>query len=473
MKPFPNKRVVWLIIPLVPVVLMTAVLWYAGRPDAEAIARRGAEPPPEKKFSLVDPGSWSVTADWLGDGMDALMTWEYNPWREQWKRDRWFGKRIEKLQNSNNPEDKAELERLRKMGQEWYERILARYPELAMKPVTPVAPGENGYLQWQKLMESVLSSKGHLFQSPIPQDLVDHIRKGNDPDMAALKSWLEANRARIEEIRAIGLLPAQAAEGTFEEVQRLGSNTWVRHASDALMLDARAAMADGDTARALESIRAMTGLADHLSDNGSPTLIGTMLAYNIRGRAERYVLESLLSSASPGSIDTAAWQAALNPTLRAPSEMADTIRGEWNIGMPASLLAVLSDSADPGTPRDADYLAELYTRHTAALIKQAEGVSLKEYAASPQVVTSVDQLSRRSRELQLVNQWDPRSVFVRGQEQTGLTQAAFAIMNGQPVPVDPVYGLPYKWDPVKRELALPDIPDKRNYKTRPVTVPRM
>jgi hypothetical protein len=473
MKYRPSKRAIWLIVPVVPLLVMGVGMFYAGQPDTAAIATRGAKAPPEKKFSLGNPQSWGVSAEWFEDGMDALMGWEYNPWKDQWKRDRNFGKRMAQLAESGRPEDKAELERLKKLGREWYERILARYPDLMMPPDKDIPREENGFAQWTELVKRIRDGKGEIFDSEMPQLLKDSLRKNTEPDMVAVKAWLDANRTRIDEIRAIGLLPAQSAIGMTDEDRLQGWDAWARYAADALLLDARVAMADGDQARALETLRALNGLADHFSDNGSTTLIGIMMSYSIRSQMQDYVLHSLLPSAAPGTVDLAAWQAALNPELRSPSEMAATLRTEWNIGTPVGLLPVLADSADPNTPRDGDYLAETHTRHIQSLMRQAEGVSLQEYAASPKVETSVGHLSRRSRDLALLNQWDPRDIFIRSQERTGLAQAAFAIMNGQPVPLDPVYGQPYKWDPVKRELALPDVPNRPKYKLKPVKVPKM
>ncbi|RYD40071.1 MAG: hypothetical protein EOP85_14875, partial [Verrucomicrobiaceae bacterium] len=216
MKYRPSKRVVWLALPLVPLVLMSGLLWYTGQPDSEAVSRRGAHAPAEKKFSLANPGSWGVSGGWLGDGMDALMGWEYNPWKDQWKRDRSFGKRMADLAASGRPEDKAELERLKKLGREWYERNLARYPDLARPQPKEIPREENGFLQWQELVKKVRENQGELFEK-MPQDLLDHLRKNTEPDMASVKAWLDANRARIDEIRAIGLLPGHSAAGISDE----------------------------------------------------------------------------------------------------------------------------------------------------------------------------------------------------------------------------------------------------------------
>lgn len=482
MKYRPSKRVLWLSIPLIPAVLMCGGLWLAGQPDAEALATRGAKPPPKKHFSLLSADLWSRSGDageWLGDGFDALVAWEYNPWRNEWKRDRpGFGGRLRRLEESNRPEDKAELERLRKLGREWYERIVARYPELAIGEDRKIPREQNGFLQWHELLARVRKEQGDsLFSTALPADLMNHLRKQTEPDVAAMKAWVEANRARIDEIRAIGLLPDHSVAGVTEEQRMTGAIIRTREAVSALLLDARAAAADGDSARAIESIRAANGLANHLSDIGSPSLLDMLLGANLRLQMQNYVLTNLLPAMSGGQVDLAAWESALNPTLRTPSDLAKTQRAEWALWMSQGILPTLSDSADPATPRDGDYLAEAYTVYVENLARQTEGASLKDFADLPTPTLSMDQLSRRSRELAeemaLARGREVRAIFLRYQESTGLTQAAFAIMSGQAVPTDPIYGLPYKWDPVKRELSLPDVPHERKYKLKPVKVPKL
>ncbi|RYD39452.1 MAG: hypothetical protein EOP85_15910, partial [Verrucomicrobiaceae bacterium] len=214
MKYRPSKRVVWLVVPVLPLVVMGVGLWFAGKTDSEAIANRGAEAPPVKRFSLVDPRSWSVSMDWFDDGMDAVMEWDYNPWKGKWKRDNRFGQRIDQLAKSGRPEDKAELERLRKLGREWYERILARYPDLAVKPDRDIPREQNGFFQWQSYLKRLSEgNEGGIFESSYSKEMVDHLRRGAEPDLAAIKAWLDANRERIDEIRGIGLISDRSTAG--------------------------------------------------------------------------------------------------------------------------------------------------------------------------------------------------------------------------------------------------------------------
>ena len=53
-----------------------------------------------------------------------------------------------------------------------------------------------------------------------------------------------------------------------------------------------------------------------------------------------------------------------------------------------------------------------------------------------------------------------------------MTQAAFAIMKGQPIPKDPVYGQDYRWDPVTRLLSAPDTEAFNSLNIKPITVPK-
>ncbi len=445
-----SKRVVWLVIPLVPVAVLSLMVWLGGDSAAVDMATRGAKPPPPRQVSLLSPGSWPA-GDWLDEGMESFMDWEHNPWR---RHNHGFsvelGERLRELEASDRPEDREEAARLRKLGREWFERMRERFPELAVTEDKTIPREENGFLQWSELVRRVTGkTKDSIFDTPMSQEMLDNIRKRTPQDPESVKEWVKANRERIDEIRAIGLLPGQSAQGVSDENR---TPRFLRSASQALMMDAQDAVASGDVDRAMESIRAANGLLDHHSKIAFPTLYETLATASMRSQLQNHVLTTLMPSLPSGQMDVAAWQTLLHPTLQQPSEFTRTLRGEWNVNMPHEVLPALSDTKDPSTPSDADYLVESYSRHMREMTGQAEGLTLAEYAASPRVNVEIDDLSRKSREagtsLGMSNGWNAQSAFVTGQERIGLTQAAFAIMNGQAVPLDPVYGLPYKWNPV-------------------------
>jgi hypothetical protein len=54
-----------------------------------------------------------------------------------------------------------------------------------------------------------------------------------------------------------------------------------------------------------------------------------------------------------------------------------------------------------------------------------------------------------------------------------MMQAAFALMKGQTLPLDPVYGQPYGWDPATRTLSPPAHPAFEEMKLNPIVVPKL
>lgn len=474
----PSKRVVWLVIPLLPVVVMTVGIWLAGREDTEAIASRGAKPPPERKLS-ADPSTWptafSRSGEWLGDGMDAVMTWDHNPWKRR-KDD--FGQHFYTLRGSAKPEDKAEYERLKRLGREWYERLLARFPELAIQPGKTVPNERNGSYQWNELLKRLKTEpSGPLFSQKLPEGLETHLRKGGPLDAQAAKEWLDGNRGLIDELRAIGLLP-EHSNGDIPAEERInGFISYSQEAMRALLLDARLAADQGDISRALESIRAANGLADHLSETEDPIFLNTLVAGSLRNQVQSYVLSGILPFLPAGQVDVSAWQHAVNPIVRQPTDFARTMRGEWNTGLPTEFLPLLSDAADPSVPSDPDYLIESFTHYTKNLIQQGDTLTLADFANAPRRTENLDHLSRRSRDLAesmgMGGGYDMTNAWILNQSRNGLTLAAFAIMNGQPVPDDPVSGKPYVWDAETRQLSPPDFPRYKTTRIKPITVPKM
>ena len=65
-----------------------------------------------------------------------------------------------------------------------------------------------------------------------------------------------------------------------------------------------------------------------------------------------------------------------------------------------------------------------------------------------------------------------RKGWDRAQSIFGMTQAAFAIMQGQPIPPDPIHGLPYVWDAATRTLSAPNAKAFEKLDLKPIIVPK-
>lgn len=471
----PSKRVVWLVIPLIPVVVMCAGVWLAGQPDSEATANRGAKPPKNRRLT-ASPATWgnvfSSTGGLIDDGMDALS--QFNPWRENNPAARFYELRL-----SKDPADQAEYERLKKLGHEWYERILARYPELAMEPGMEVPPERNGLLKLTELFKRLGNeTTGAMAFVPYPQDLKSPFNKDHPWDEKAASDCVEANRALIDEIKEIGLMKESSMAGMSAVNWEHGLIGNSNKSAELLLLDARLEAGRGDIAGALESIRAATGLANHLGGGGDSPMMNSIFAASINGKVSSFVFSSILPNLPAGQVDAAAWQAAMNPTVQQPSDFARTLRAEWNSGLANHLLPAFSDETDPSVPRDADQLVEDYTRHILKGVRQAESLSMSDLENTRSPVTSANHLSRRGRSYAEMmgmteDSFDMRGLWERNQAGAGFRQAVFAVMEGKPVPNDPVSGKPYQWDPVTRKLSMPDIPRYQKTNIRPVTVPKI
>ena len=61
----------------------------------------------------------------------------------------------------------------------------------------------------------------------------------------------------------------------------------------------------------------------------------------------------------------------------------------------------------------------------------------------------------------------------RAQSANAMTLAAFAILRGEQVPKDPVYGKEYTWDPATRTLSMPAGEVFEKMKVKPLVLPKM
>jgi hypothetical protein len=296
-------------------------------------------------------------------------------------------------------------------------------------------------------------------------------------DEQAAAACVEANRQLIDELKTIGLMPESSLAGLDSADTERGLYGNSTKAAELLMMDARLAAGRGDIAGALESIRAASGLADHLGGGGDAPMMNTIFAASIDSKISAFVFSSILPNLPAGQMDAAAWQAAMNPTVQQPSDFAGTLRADWNAGLANHLLPMFSDTTDPSVPRDADMLVETYTRHVVESVKQAESLGLGDLENNPSPVASADHLSLRGRSFAKMmgmtgDSYDLRGLWESNQAGAGITQAAFAILNGNPIPNDPVSGKPYRWDPVTRKLSMPDIPRYQKTNIKPITVPK-
>jgi len=442
----------WLLGPLLLMVFIFVAIIASDDLAAEARLNRGAKAPEKSTFSATVPSTWSTAfgapRDWLDQGVDAFGQWDQNPWKGKGIGGGVFGQVTwESMSRSQDPAEKERIDGLRRLAREWRARLLERFPDLAIH-LRDIPPDKNSLLRWQEL-GARLGKDG----LGLPQNFRSgSLEKGKvlHPEYVA---WIETNRALLDEVRAIGLMP----DSSLRDVD-LTSNAFGRltlEANKALLVEARLLVEKGDIAGALESVRAARGLADHLMDSEAPTRLHAMIATSVRHFAQEYTLGALIPAVPADQLDLAAWRTAAISAPPSPADYARVVRGEWNASMENWLLPALLNPAESKTPSDPDMLVEAYTR---SFDRMAREYALLPPGPLPPGSGMVDDtgLSWRSRQIVEIYQLGG---FVSNSgmavQSAGFYQAAFDILAGNPVPLDPVSRQPYSWNPATRELAMP------------------
>ena len=421
-------------------------------------------------------GASLQSMDWLMDGYENLMTWDKNPWK---RRQASFGSHFGQLKSSKNPLDQEKARQIERHADYIHQQLLKRYPELAAG-MRHIPPERNGFLKFLELQERYNKPRqafSALLPVPIPESLVNHLQ-GEVWNTGDARSWLDSQRSLIEEIRSIGLLPERSVTGIDLDRWSFIPARFAKSCAEALLLDARLAAEDGDTERAISSVTAAVGLADHIGDVETPSLLATTVQILVRMSAQRYTITEIMPRLAAENIDVSAWRDALDPVARDPGDYARVMTGEWHVGSRYWLLRPIADPEDPNHPPDPEALLDAYSGTFLEIVSTHRGQPLSrlpeiEIPGGPPDMSHLSRSSRVTMEILWVGAKAWRKGWDRAQSATAMTQAAFAIMQGQAVPNDPVYGLPYRWNPDSRELSPPDSPAFQEMDLKPITLPKI
>lgn len=428
----------------------------------------------DTELGLEKGSGWSM--DWLYDRFEEVMAWEHNPWKSN---PDIFGSEYMELLGSSDPKDQARVLEIRRLAALLHQRVLERYPELAVAD-KGVPPEKNGFLKWLEFSERFdadPSRPGDSYSKTLefPDELKKHLREDGPWDSVAMKAWLAKEQPLLDELRRIGLMPDQSMTGVDLERWNFISARFARSCSEALLMDARYAAEQGDVVRALESVSAARGLGSHFTKIEAPTLLGATVDLLLRLQIQDYALSEIIPSLPAGQIDSQAWESAVNPVVDPPAEFGRLMVGEWNVTSRWYIMPMLSNTNDPKYPSDPDQLIDYHATSFVEILETYSGQLPSDWSS----VVPIDQpytggLSRDSRLLVGmlfvgVDAWSKG--FQRVGQTAAMTQAAFAIMKGQTIPSDPVYGLPYQWDPASRVLSAPKSPEFSEMKIKPIIVP--
>lgn len=432
-------------------------------------------PAAERKATKAPAGGgWSF--NWLEERIDDVMAWDHNPWK---RAKRGFGEHYFDLASSENPADRAKAAELRRQAKLPYKQLLERYPEMAVTLRT-VPPERNGFLKLLELLERLQPdpsrpAPGDLAEIQFPESLRNFISGTGPWDAAEARAWLAKEKALLDEVRAIGLLPEQSIAGIDVDRYAFFSARLAKGFSDALLLEARLAAEEGNVTGALDAVRAAKGLGDHIGLVETPTLLGVTVHILLNLQVQSQALSRIIPALPPGQFDPAAWEAAVRPGVVPPSEYSRIMKGEWHVAVQQYVLPIVCDVEDPKYSPDPEALIDFYSGRFAELVATHDRPAAADWATvTVPPLPTMDHLSRGNRqaaEIMMVGEHAWAKGTLRAQHFTGMTEAAFAIMKGQPIPNDPIHGLPYVWDPATRQLSAPADPVFEQQQLKPITVP--
>lgn len=475
----PSKGFILKVLPLAALVLIAGfgLLPQLGNFEVRAIPGEitflHPTPLPYRPFAVSSPErpSYRRSMEWFEERLETVMTWEHNPWKRS---PIGFGDHYFKLQGSTDPLDIAKCKELRRLAGEWNQRLLLRYPELAV-PMKQVPNERNGFLKWLEFSENFRKGGPSHPAIQFPTELDDYLNQGGKWNPEAATAWLAKEKPRVDEIRAIAQMPEASVNGIPVERWAFIDARLARSCAQALIIEARAAADRGDVATALQTVRAVKGFSDHFTEIETPTLLGATVQILLQRDLESRVLSEIIPALPADRINPAEWESALNPTVNAPIEFARLMKGEWSASSRQFLLPMLLDAEDPKCPPDSGELLDAYSMWFVEIARTHNPAPLTDLPTlSLPIAPNTRHLSRGSRQIVEVlavgaSAW--RKGWQRTQSASALTQAAFAIMKGQPIPKDPIYGKDYSWDPATRQLSMPAGPEFDAMEIKPIIVP--
>ena len=479
MKYRPSKSFIVIVLPLAALVvslgfgLLPELKEFEVRPIPGEITFTNTKPEVSHTTTVSARKRFGWSMEWFEEGYYHLMQWEYNPWK---RNPGGFGDHFSKLCESKDPQDIAKASELRRLAEAWHQKLLLRFPELAVAMKT-IPDDQNGFLKWLDLLDKIQARNP---QSPpgidFPKELADYLDHQGAWNADAAKTWLDQQKSLVDEIHAIGLMPERSVNGIPVDRWGLNSARFGKQCGEVMILEARVAAEQGNAAAALESVRAAKGLSDHFSEIETPSLLTVTVKTLMQLSLESQVLRDIIPALPAGQVDPAAWENTLNPTVSGPAEFARIMKGDWSVMNRYYLLPMLLDAEDPKYPPDGGDLLDYVSLSYLEIVRSHESATLTDLPTLQfPPIADASHLSRASGQAAATismgaSAW--RKGWDRAQSVSAMNQAAFAIMKNQPIPQDPVYGQAYRWDPATRQLSMPAGKTFDALDIKPITVPK-
>lgn len=344
---------------------------------------------------------------------------------------------------------------IRAAADRWYEEILSRHPELAVT-YKDVPDDENGFLQWLDFIDRC-KANGAL---DLPEDIDKMLKTPEAWDSKRMAEWLSQHQELIEEITKLGLLPDQSVKGID-----FGRYSWVEprllvSANRLLLASAKLSMEQGDQDSALRHLRATMGSANHFDGIETPTLLNETVSALLRGSSRRFAIEALSSGVALSPENLKQWQQTLQSGGSEREDLAHVFFGEWHQSTRGLLLPLLiaPNHSDQDSP-DPDAVIEAHISFLKAWSEQIGSSDLKRLSTNDLAPSPSNALPDSEALATGTNAWVHG--WSRGRIEAIQVQAAFATALGEEIPIEPISGKPFLFDPGTGTINMPEDPAER------------
>jgi hypothetical protein len=395
----------------------------------------------------------------------------------------WDVSGLEALWESVDLGDREKAEELRGVYDAEFEKVVADYPEL--KPVWKKVPdAENGFLAWLDFLEKHMADGG-MTGTPkleIPAEVAAIIRNDGKWDgegaVEVVSRYLKDNRALLDEIIRIAQLPSQSTAGVLPERYAFINASFIRSCAHLLCADARVAARNGEEQRALTSIQAALGLANHHSRVETPSLIFETVAMLLRLETLRACISDVMPHLKLNQEKTRRWREVMRQEPR--RDYSQLVVGESYVMMRALLVPLMYADGRGGERRripDPEVFCDASAYYAAQLVSRYHGLSLRDCAETrnsfwesgyPRPLSRATQAMMRMSEIG----WP---IYFKGLTRAEVTyryfDAAFAIAAGDEPPEELITGKAFVYDAASRVLSLPDDAALDELRIQTVVVP--
>ncbi|HEY8962697.1 MAG TPA: hypothetical protein VIM57_10885 [Luteolibacter sp.] len=350
-----------------------------------------------------------------------------------------------------------------------YEAVLARHPGLQVT-YKDVPDDRNGFLKWCQFEQRHPSGSLDL-----PEEIKRMIN-GGDWDEGKVAAWMSEHADLIAEIMEIGLTPDQSAKGIGFPKGGFVQARLAKDAADLLLLRARLEAGRGSPEASFQSLQATMGLANHLDQIETPSLLHATVSIVLRLNASRQFFENVLPALPDDSSDLSVWQQGFGATS-SPEDLGRLLIGEWHI-LPQylALPAMASGEADWKDITDPEAFLERWADWVEAQVRGCDSTDLGHLSDTlGGIHAEADGISAHSGAmLQLVETgltaWSRG--WVRSQIVWQQQNAAFAYLRGESLPNEPITGKPFVWDEASQSIRLPEDERLMEFKVDPLVIKR-